>query len=94
MLTIAQALNYIISPTIAESITPSDVTEYQGIQKILVWWAGDLAVTMIDLTGADIEVVFTNVQAWDEMIISPKQIKSTNTTATLIVAMYPPYLKS
>lgn len=76
------------SPTAhAEAITPADTDLDDFTRSIYVGGTGDLAVRMAGAEG-DVDVVFKAVPAGTILDIRVKQIRTTLTTATLIVAMW------
>lgn len=66
------------------AITKSDTTVLTGVRAIYVGGTGDVSVDDQD----DAEVVFKAVPVGTILPISPKRVNSTNTTATLMVALY------
>lgn len=66
------------------AITKSDSTVLTGVRAIYVGGAGDVSVD----DQNDVEVVFKAVPVGTTLWISPKRVNSTNTTATLMVALY------
>lgn len=73
------------------SITPADTDLAQAgsITSVYVGGAGNLAVRMKDGTdGTDLDVIFIGVPAGTTLKISPKQIRTTSTTATAILALW------
>lgn len=83
--------NYIRNDNIASSksfaaITPHDTTELATIPKgIYVGGAGNVVVIGADDSTA---VTFTGVPAGSVLPVRPRIVKSTNTTATNLVALY------
>ena len=75
--------NNTVSAHGAKSVTPSDVTVFNVCRAIYVGSAGDIAVRMAD---GD-EVTFASV-AVGIFPIQVDMVKSTNTTASSIIAMY------
>ena len=66
----------------AVSVTPSDTTDLGFTRAVYVGSTGDVAVTMVDGTS----VVLRSVPTGAVLPIAVSKIKSTGTTATLIVA--------
>lgn len=71
----------------AEAITPADTDLPELTRAIYVGGTGNLAVRMADDKG-DADVVFSAIPAGTVLPIRVKQIRSTSTTATLIVALF------
>lgn len=72
----------------AEAITPADTDLTFGLTRaIYVGVGGDLAVRMADDKG-DTDVVFTGVVSGSVLPLRVKQIRTTDTTATDIVAIW------
>ena len=68
----------------AESVTPHDTNKIEQTRGLYIGGAGDVVVTMADGNDA----TFTSLSAG---IVHPLQVirvKSTNTTATNILALY------
>ena len=69
----------------AEAVTPSDADELTTVSRALfVGGAGNVAVVML----AGDAVTFAGVTAGSFLPIRVKQVKSTDTTATLILNLY------
>ena len=67
------------------SVTPSDsVNLPAGCRGLFVGGAGNLSLVGADGTA----VTFTGVTAGTTLPVGPVRVNSTNTTATLIVALY------
>lgn len=66
-------------------VTPSDSTQLPATRGVWVGGAGNVAVTM---SGDNDAVTFSGVPAGTLLPIRATQIKSTGTTATLILALY------
>lgn len=73
----------------AKAITPTDTdfTNDQFTRAIYVGVTGNLAVRMAGDQG-DADVIFTAVPAGEVLRLRVKQIRSTGTTATNIVALW------
>jgi len=71
----------------AEAITPADTDLDNFTRSIYVGGAGNLAVRMAGDEG-DTDVVFSSVPAGSVLPIRVKQIRTTSTTATNIVAIW------
>jgi len=71
----------------AKDITKADTDLDDFTRSIYVGGTGDLAVRMAGDEG-DIDVIFKAVPAGSILPIRVKQIRSTDTTATLIIAMW------
>ena len=67
----------------ASAITPSDTVPFQGPVVVYVGGAGDMAV----VTASGDEVTLANVQAGSVIPLRIKQVKSTGTTATSLIAL-------
>lgn len=69
------------------SVTPSDTVEFaDGVcRAIWVGGAGNIAVLAGDDSAA---VLISGVQAGTVIPVGARRVNSTNTTATLIVALY------
>ena len=67
----------------ASAITPSDTLEFQGPVVVYVGVTGNMVVKT---AGGD-EVTFLNVQAGSVLPVRVKQVKSTLTTATDLIAL-------
>lgn len=73
------------SPAVgAAAVTPNDSTGIDVTRSLYVGTAGNVAVEMKDGT----EVTFTNVQDGSLLPLRVSKVKSTNTTATNIIALY------
>ena len=69
----------------ADAVTPSDADELSTVSRALfVGGAGDVAVVMLSGDA----VTFGGVTAGSFLPIRVKQVKSTGTTATLILNLY------
>lgn len=67
------------------AITPHNSNELAAVPRaIYIGGTGDLVVVGLD----DVEVTFSNVSAGTVLPFMAKIIKSTGTTATLILALY------
>lgn len=67
------------------AVTPSDSTNLKaGCRGLWVGGAGNVAVVGDD----DVAVTLTGVAAGTCIPVGPKRVNSTNTTATLIIALY------
>lgn len=67
------------------SVTPSDSVNLKaGCRYIYVGGAGDVALVGDD----DVAVTFKAVPVGTQLNCGPKRVNSTNTTATLLVAIY------
>lgn len=66
-------------------ITPSDVTTFVATRGLWVGGAGNVRVTMVGDAG---DVIISGVAAGTLLPISVTAVLSTNTTATLIVALW------
>ncbi len=75
------------NPANAETITPADTDLANFTKAIYVGGTGDLAVMMADDQGDSI-VVFKAVPVGTTLNIRCKQIRTTDTTASLIVALF------
>ena len=67
----------------ASAITPSNTVEFQGPVVVYVGVTGNMAVK----TAAGDEVTFIGVQAGSVLPVRVKQVKSTGTTATNLLAL-------
>lgn len=74
------------SAIMAEVVTKSDTVNFtNGLCRALyVGGAGDVAIVFQD----DSVVTFSSVPAGTQLMVRAKRINSTNTTATLMVAMF------
>lgn len=68
----------------AVAVTKSDATALRLTEAVYVGGAGDLAVTMEDGSV----VTFAGLAAGTGLELAVTKVMSTNTTATLIVALY------
>lgn len=68
----------------AAAVTPSDSTVLSGVRGLYIGGAGDVAVVMQDTSTA---VTFKAVPVGTFMDIQVEKVMSTNTTATLILAL-------
>lgn len=76
--------DYNTAPKMAHEVTPSDANNLPWNAEVLyVGGAGDVAV--VPVTGSS--VVFSSVPAGTQLRIRCKQVLSTGTTATDIVAL-------
>lgn len=71
--------------TRAEAVTPSDSTIHIGIKSVYVGGAGNVAMI---LRGNGAAVTFNNVPAGTTLFVQARQIMSTGTTASNIVALF------
>ena len=71
----------------AEAITPADSDLTEFTRSVYVGGVGNLSVQMADTKGDSI-VTFIAVPAGSILPIRVKQIRSTSTTATNIVALF------
>jgi len=78
------AANTLVSAYGAEAVTPSDSAGIPTTRAIYVGGAGNLAVTMLDGQV----VTFTGVPVGTTLYIQVTKVMATNTTATLILALY------
>jgi hypothetical protein len=70
--------------TEAVAITPANGTRIAATRAVYVGGGGDLAVVMIGGNA----VTFTGVPAGSILPICVNEVRSTNTTATAILALY------
>lgn len=68
----------------AFAVTKSDSTTFSGVRALYVGGAGDVTVMPVDSTTA---VTFSAVPAGSILPVRCTKVMSTNTTATLIVAL-------
>jgi hypothetical protein len=67
----------------AVAVTPSDATVLQKTRALWVGGAGNISVRIDGAT-----VLFSGVPAGTRLEFEVDQVRATNTTATLIVALY------
>lgn len=73
----------------AVSVTPNDSTDLSQVPRALyIGGAGDVEVHMSGEPGTDTAVVFSAVPAGTILPIRPDRVLASNTTATLILALY------
>lgn len=71
------------------AVTPSDSTALvDGCRGLLIGTAGNVAVIAVDAPGGASAVVLKNLANGQIVPIAARQVYSTNTTATDIVALY------
>lgn len=68
----------------AAAVTPSDSTDLTGCRGVYVGGAGNVAVRMVN--GGT--VTFTAVPVGTTLDVAVDRVMSTNTTATLLIALY------
>lgn len=68
----------------AAAVTPNDSADLANSAKAL--WVGVEGDVVVDTTGGQTSVIFKNVKGI--LPVSVKRVRSTNTTATDIVALY------
>lgn len=87
MITPAQALNAILPSQYAEPITPSDTKNYYTIQKLYMHIAGVIELEFERLDGTPYTMTM-NVQEGQEIIASPRKIKTGTTVAQITAFFY------
>lgn len=68
----------------AAAITPSDANNIENTRAIFVGGAGNVRATLVE--GGD--VVFSGLAAGTVLPIQATRVWATNTTATLLIALY------
>lgn len=87
-------LQALIAPTMVwENITTSDVTEYEGIQALIVTGGGTISLTGFQRDGVTEEDITITASANNIIPISPLRINATGTSATGIIALFSPLYK-
>lgn len=70
----------------AVAVTPADGTDLTTATRAL--WVGGAGNISVDLVGGQTAVVFSGIAAGTWMPLRVTRVRSTSTTATLIVAVY------
>lgn len=70
----------------AFSVSPSDSTDLTHATRAL--WVGGAGNISVDTVGGETAVVFSGVAAGTLLPLAVTRVRSTNTTATLIVGVY------
>lgn len=70
----------------AFAVTPNDSTDLAHVTRGL--WIGGAGNISVDLNGGETAVLFSGVSAGTMLPLAVTRVRSTNTTATLIVGVY------
>lgn len=70
----------------AFAVTPSDSADLAHVTRGL--WVGGAGNISVDLNGGETAVVFSGVAAGTMLPLAVTRVRSTSTTATLIVGVY------